>query len=182
MSQSVLRKGFTLIELLVVMGILGVMAVIVLVLINPKEQMSRANDSGRISSLIQLGHQIQTYFVTKEGIYPDESTWDSDLVATNDLGSFPSGIAYIPSNGVTSCSTNQRPLVESNYCYALDSSGLGYGAIVFTKLESQSERSKCTNPGEFPYFAYSTVDGRGGIICLSSDPTPWEAGTVNYLD
>jgi prepilin-type N-terminal cleavage/methylation domain-containing protein len=174
-------NAFTLIELLVVLAILGILATMVLVLINPREQMSRANDAARISSVNQLGHQVQAYFTTKEGLYPDPVTWDQDLVSTNDLGSFPSGVEYFASNGITNCTTNERPTGKPNYCYSYDPVSDSYGAIIFTKLEAQNQRSKCSVTGELPYFVYSTSDGRGGILCRSSDPSPWEAGTVNYL-
>lgn len=175
------NKAFTLIELLIVMAILGVMAVIVLVAINPTEQISKAQDTGRISSVNQLGHQIQAYYTSMEGLYPDPDTWDQDLVNTNSLGSFPPGAEYIISNGVTNCSVNPRPSVYPNYCYSFDNLNSTYGAIVFSKLESLGQRSKCTVVGEFPYFVYSTVDGRGGVICASSDPSPWSPGSVSYL-
>lgn len=176
------KRGFTLIELLIVMAILGVLAIIALVAINPTEQLSRANDTGRISSVNQIGHQIQAYYTTKEGLYPDPSSWDVDLVDANQLGSFPSGIDYKVNNGVVPCSTNERPLINPNYCYSYDSLNDNYGALVFVKLESLKNRSKCTNPGEFPYFVYSTAEGRAGVICASSDPIPWESGSQSYLD
>lgn len=178
--MSIYRSGFTLIELLVVMAILSILAVIVLVAINPVEQLSKARDAGRISAINQIGHQIQAYFASKEGVYPNVLTWSSDLVDTNQLGTFPQGISYNVSNGVTNCETNQRPVADPTYCYDLDSVN-GNGALVFTKLESKNYRSKCTVSGENPYFAYSSADGRGGVVCLSADPAPWVPGSQNYL-
>src|SRR3989338_8632046 len=116
----VVRGGFTLIELLVVMAILGILGVIVLLLINPTEQIARANDTGRVHAVNQLGHQVQAYFTIREGIYPDPLSWDTDLVETNQLGSFPPGISYNSSYGVTNCQTNQRPSSDPTFCYDLD--------------------------------------------------------------
>ena len=44
-----LKKGFTLIELLIVIAILGVLAVVILVAINPQEQLARGRGGGRTS-------------------------------------------------------------------------------------------------------------------------------------
>jgi len=181
MSDNKIKVGFTLIELLIVMAILGILAVIVLVAINPQEQFSRANDAGRITSVNQLGHQIQVYYTANDASYPDEADWDNTLASSNNLGAFPSGIEYISANGVTACDTNAKPGSLPTFCYALDSSGNNYGAIVFAKLEAQSQRNKCVAPGETPYFVYHTTDGRGGVICSSSDLSPWQPGTANYL-
>jgi len=174
-------RAFTLIELLIVLAIMSIMAVIVLMLINPTELISRSHDAGRVSAVNQLGHQVQAYYTTKEGLYPDPSSWDSDLVITNEIGSFPPGIDYIVSNGVTECTTNLRPLTLGTYCYDLDTTG-NSGAIIYTKLEAKNKRSKCNTAGEFPYFVYSTADGRGGLLCQASDPSPWAPGSVTYVE
>ena len=54
-------KGFTLIELLIVIAILGVLAVVVLVAINPVQQLARTRDAGRKSSVAQIGHAVAAY-------------------------------------------------------------------------------------------------------------------------
>jgi prepilin-type N-terminal cleavage/methylation domain-containing protein len=48
--SSIYNYGFTLIELLIVIAILGVLAVVVLVAINPIEQLARTRDGGRLTS------------------------------------------------------------------------------------------------------------------------------------
>jgi len=56
------RKGFTLIELLIVIGILSVLAVAVILVINPSELFKRARDSVRISDM----NTLQKVFVFAE--------------------------------------------------------------------------------------------------------------------
>ena|SRR3989344_7112496 len=100
--MTALKKGFTLIELLIVMAILGVLAVVVLVAINPAEQMRRARDSGRISGAQQIGRAIQAYY-TGNGVLPGvgANPWNTDLVNAQELTQMPAGIA--PSGEATGC-------------------------------------------------------------------------------
>ena len=168
--------GFTLIELLIVIAILGILAVVVLVIMNPGEKQAQARDTGRISSVTQIGKSIQAYYTTKTSV-PDVGSWANDLVTSGELSTFPSGIKY-SYNSVSTCSTYVQPANDSTYCYNEDQAN-GNGALVFSKAESTTYRSKCTAPQE-AYFVYSTVDGRGGTICSSGDPPVWAAGSMTY--
>src|SRR5471030_1471405 len=67
--KTELDNGFTLIELLIVIAILGILTTAVLVAINPLEQFARARDSGRMGSVDQLGHAVQSYYTAQNGTY-----------------------------------------------------------------------------------------------------------------
>jgi len=67
-----MRKGFTLIELLVVLGILGILATVLLVAINPSAQLQKANDAHRKSDLETLQRALELYYQDK-GSYPPSS-------------------------------------------------------------------------------------------------------------
>ncbi len=170
-------SAFTLIELLIVIGILGVMAVIVLIAINPGQKQAQARDTGRISSVSQLGHAVEAFYTARQGIYPAVGTWAQDLLSGGELASFPSGIAYSVGSA-ENCTTYQQPASEFTYCYDLDSAN---GALVFSVAEADSHINKCTS-SETAYFVFSSADGRGGTICSNDDPTPWAAGTQSYVD
>lgn len=163
-----LKKGFTLIELLIVMAILGVLAVVVLVAINPAEQLARARDSGRVSAVNQLGRALSAYY-TAAGAYPDEllGTWDDDLVASQDISSFPSAVSTTDA----ACSTD----VVNGYCYDTGDDANGNPAgIVFSELVSQQQINRCPTPAtDIPYSVFSSYDGRGGLVCgaLGAEPT-----------
>jgi prepilin-type N-terminal cleavage/methylation domain-containing protein len=172
------RAGFTLLELLVVIAILGVLAVIVFVAIDPTEKQAQARDTGRVSSVVQLGRAVEAY-LTSRGTYPDEASWAQDLLDTGEVGSFPSGIAYT-AYSVSNCTTFVQPAGEPTYCYEVDTAGSN-GAIVFARAEADSDNSKCTSP-EVAYFVFSTADGRGGTICSNGDPSPWTSGSQSYVD
>jgi len=173
LSERSESKGFTLIELLIVIAILGILAVVVLVIMNPGERQAQARDTGRISSVTQIGRSLQAYYSTKTS-YPDVANWANDLVVSSELTTFPSGIAY-SYNSVTPCSTYVQPAAAPTYCYNEDQDSSN-GAVIFSKAESTTYRSKCTAPDE-AYFVFSTIDAHGGIICSNGDPAP---GTLTY--
>ena len=170
-------KGFTLIELLIVIAILGILSVIVLIAVDPGERQAQARDTGRLNTVTQIGHSIQSYYSARQGNYPQTATWAQDLLSGGDLASFPDGLSY-SSGSATNCTTFVQPGVDPTYCYDLDATN---GALVFTVAESNSHRSKCIAPEE-AYFVFSTADGRAGTICNSGDPSPWTSGTQVYVD
>jgi prepilin-type N-terminal cleavage/methylation domain-containing protein len=168
-------KGFTLIELLIVMAILGVLAVVVLVAINPVQQLARTRDAGRKSAVTQLGHALEAYYTSHGGSYlttasncPDGGTaWAQCLVDAGELSTVPSEITYSIA-AITGCnnSAGTDPGEENRFCY--DHDGVASEALVVAQLESDSESSKCSS-GD-PWFVWSTDDGRGGLVCNASQP------------
>ena len=153
-------KGFTLIELLIVMAILGVLAVVVLIAINPVQQLARTRDAGRKSGVTQIGHAVEAYYTARSGQHPVAANWLSDLSTSGELSTMPSQIVATLS-GFSTCSASPF----SGWCYNTANGA----AIVYTGMESNIERTKCTSG--YAWFVYSTADGRGGIVCSSSAPT-----------
>jgi len=64
MTKRTVEKGFTLIELLIVIAIIGLLAAVVLIAINPAEMMKRGRDSQRLSDLTNLKKAIDVYIAT----------------------------------------------------------------------------------------------------------------------
>lgn len=61
------RKGFTLIEILVVIGIIGVLATVVLVAVNPSRQFKQARDSQRVANVNTILNAIGQNIADHEG-------------------------------------------------------------------------------------------------------------------
>jgi prepilin-type N-terminal cleavage/methylation domain-containing protein len=67
------KFGFTLIELLIVIGVLGVLASVLVVIINPVTQFQKARDAKRKSELAQLAKAMEVYY-NDHGKYPDDGS------------------------------------------------------------------------------------------------------------
>ena len=57
------KSGFTLVELLMVVAIIGVLAAVLVVAINPLQQMKKARDAGRLSDMAQIVRALEWYLV-----------------------------------------------------------------------------------------------------------------------
>lgn len=70
-------SGFTLIELLIVIGIIGILAGVLVILVNPVTQIAKAHDLERKNTLKQLQGALEQYFADNNS-YPDTaSAWFS---------------------------------------------------------------------------------------------------------
>ena len=161
------KKGFTLIELLIVIAIIGTLAVVVLLALNPVQQLARTRDSGRISGVTQLGHALEAYATSHNGVYvPEGGTWITALVNAGEIATIPSPINYTIS-GTAGCTIGAQNFI----CYNANSAAGASPIVVYARLESLSNISRCT-AGQNAYAVYSTADGRGGIVCRSTEPVP----------
>jgi len=149
-----LKKGFTLIELLIVIAILGTLAVVVLIALNPVQQLARTRDAGRRSTVSQLGHAVEAR----------ATAWVTGLVNAGEIASVPQNPTY-SAPGVGShpqgadCSVN----AEGDFCYST-SAAPASRAIVFARLESAAENEKC-GASQAAWAVYSTANSGAGIFC-----------------
>src|SRR5487761_8208 len=92
-KKSSRQAGFTLIELLIVIAILGLLAVIVFVNLNPAGNLSKARDSRRAADIGQLQTALDNYAINNNGGYPASL---STLVPTyiGAIPTDPNGTAY----------------------------------------------------------------------------------------
>lgn len=121
--RAALQKGFTLIELLVVIGVIGILAAVVLVAVNPGRQFASARDTQRRADLYSITNAIYQYAAENNGNLPTSITTTPTHIGTNtglvDLSTdvVPTYIAAIPYDPVTG-STG-----DSNYTIYLDANG-----------------------------------------------------------
>lgn len=157
-QQGGRNKGFTLIELLIVMAILGVLAVVVLIAINPAEQLARARDAGRISGVNQLGRAVSAYFTVNgclpgtagTGTCPSTAAWDADLISSEELLTIPQQID--PALTSVGC--------VRGWCFA--SSGDNF--VLYAEIESTQKLNQCGGAAQ-AYAGFSSSAARGGIWC-----------------
>ncbi len=78
--------GFTLVELLIVVAIIGILAAVALIAINPAKRQNQAKDSAIKSDIGQIATALGTYFTSHQATYPDQL---SDLVIDGELNYLP---------------------------------------------------------------------------------------------
>lgn len=152
------QPGFTLIEIILVMAVLGIIAGITLVAVNPLEQLAKTSDVKTKQSVNQLGGLLTAFYAQKQAFPVADSNWMDDLIANADLGERPDP----PSKA---CS----PAASSDNQFCLQHSG--GAAVVYARLASNTEDKKCAISSDVPYFAYFTARGSSCIVCGATNAT-----------
>jgi len=178
------------------MAILGVLAVVVLIAINPVQQLARTRDTGRKSAVTQVGHALEAYYTGRGGTYLTNSNcaavtsaggangWLNCLVTTGELSTAPSAIAYTVGSAVP-CTVASLVGAEgdrqNNLCYKRATTT--NFMTVYARMESNVEISKCPAGSTFAWFVWASADGRAGLICTNSASEPGAGSNgTNYID
>jgi prepilin-type N-terminal cleavage/methylation domain-containing protein len=173
-------RGFTLVELLIVIAILGVLAGVVLVAINPLEQIARAQDAGRESAIGQLGRattnyqtsqQLQDYTNLNTAATATPPTWQTTLQNANEIKQVVS-VNAAASNCTTAGTVNGG---QSGVCFA--TSGSNANAMIWTVLTSKSEwtRAGCSGT-QIVITAWDSTQGKAGVGCVATATSVPAAG------
>lgn len=157
------KRGFTLIELLVVITVMGVLASIVLVVVNPGAQLAKIRNTQRKSDLRTLANALERYY-SYNGFYPSTGgAW-----CTTSIG--VSGVSYQCTNNaiqtlVTVGSLKKLPTDpkagQPNPMYTT-------GSCMSGSSNSYLYRSDGT---DYKLLAHCSVEGESlGSTFSSSDP------------
>lgn len=122
---SARQRGFTLIELLVVIGIIGILAAVVLVAVNPSRQFASARDTQRRADIYALTNAIYQYAAENNGNLPTVITTNTNSVVGTSCGNcidlstdlIPTYLPEIPSDPTTGTPEN------TNYTLYIDTNG-----------------------------------------------------------
>ena len=166
-------KGFTLIELIVVMAILGILATVAIVAVNPTEQLAKARDASRISSITQLGGSLESYHSSNVGVYPQSpsTTWMNILVSHGDLRGEVVNASYNSGNGCN----DMAVLGQNGFCYNNGS----IDTIIYAKLEAWVHNRNCTSaPNTRAYWLYYTSKGKACVVCAQESTDPGVASSI----
>ncbi len=141
------RSGFTLTELLVVMAVMGVMATIVVALINPVTQQQRAYDARRKSDLSQIQKALELYY-NDYGQYPASGTFTFGSA----WGTYMSNV---PNDPTSSTKTYFYWVNTSNYqSYAL-----------YAALDISTDPQKCNPPTTCPNITTRLTGTECTVAC-----------------
>lgn len=185
LNKNIFQKGFTLVELLVVIAVIGVLAAVVLLAINPAEQIARGKDANRISTIEGLGKAMSNYVTNNTGTIPvvngstAPGTWQTLLVTSKDINN-PIVVTPPTSGGCVGATALSD--IQSGVCYAVDAATPTKFAI-WTTVESSSELLK-SNGGTTPCTAgrgivfFDSSIGKVQVQCMNATGANPFTGTV----
>ena len=146
MSLRSLKSGFTLIELLLVIGIIGILAAVVIVAINPTKQLGDARNAQRRSDVKTILDACYQYALDHNGNIPSGITTTSkqicksgvnvDCDGANTLslntltGTYVVAIPFDPQEPSTSTGTNYFIILTGNSRITVSSPGAEGGATI----------------------------------------------------
>ncbi len=154
-----MKKGFTLVELLVVIAVIGVLAAVVLVAINPAKKLAQARDAQRKSGIQQISTAISTYYTQKTSY----SAALADLVTNGELKNLPkdpTGVDFSYTVTPTGCTTANKDCT---------------GAVLYDTYESPN--TACASGTA--YWGWTSGSGAIGKICTTGTPTSSDVPTTD---
>ncbi len=139
MNKFLKNRGFTLIEMLVVLTLLGIVASILLITINPVAQLQKSNDSHRKADLEQLQHALELYYQDKNS-YPPSS---ADFKIMNGASTLSWGSPWQP----YMATLPKDPFLSDIYVYYSPPSAAGQTYYLYASLQRGSKDLQACNKG-----------------------------------
>ena len=134
-------KGFTLVELLIVIAIIGILAVVLVVAVNPSAQLHKAHDAQRKSDLAQIQKALEQYY-NDNNQYPNNTSNTFQIIDPNHTPStIQWGSAWMPYMTVLPSDPN-----SNTYVYVADPSQQKYW--LYASLEQGANDPQACNGGK----------------------------------
>lgn len=154
------KKGFTLIELLIVIGILGILAAAVVVVLNPGELLAQARDGTRLADLDSVRGAFSLYLsdvssptITAAGPFAMASSTCGFGTCTVNAARTTAGAGWVGVNfsaitgGSPIAILPQDPTNSATYQYAYKGDATNKTIELNGRLESTKHRAKMTTDG-----------------------------------
>jgi prepilin-type N-terminal cleavage/methylation domain-containing protein len=148
------RNGFTLIELLIVVSLIGILATIVYLIINPSAASERTRDSQRITALKTIQTALDLY-QTENRRFPTTTSGGTPINAPVEVASlgailapFVDSLPVDPKLGHTNttdagCSYSGGSIEKRNNFYYMQKNN-GEGYYLYSVLENSAGSQPCT--------------------------------------
>lgn len=157
-----IQKGFTLVEMIVVIAILGSIGTVLLVNLNPLDQLRKSSDTDRKSDLAQLQRALELYY-QDNGSYPPSS---SDYKIRSGTTALAWGVSWQPYMNTLP----KDPSPTRSYQYYVPASSNGQSYYIYASLERGNKDPQVCNRGN----ACVSLTGAG------FPPASSCGGTCNY--
>jgi len=167
-------SGFTLIELVVSIGILAVISVGVLTILNPMEQIKKANDAKRKADLAQIQRVLEGFY-QDNGRYP-YSTDPSDPSLCGNSNPCPNYriVSLAADNPVRDWGTSFQPYINAlpkdsnssySYVYYSPASSNGQTYYLYASLERGGKDPSTCYPGSNNNLKCANAPASCGGVC-----------------
>jgi len=114
------NKAFTLIELLIVVSVIGILAAVLIAVINPERQRNRATEVANGEAVRKVATAVEA-FTSANGSYPANKDCNTgagnDATCSGYLSSWPAGVTYVNATSSYYVKVASLLIPSSYLCY-----------------------------------------------------------------
>jgi prepilin-type N-terminal cleavage/methylation domain-containing protein len=178
-NKQIKHKGFTLLEILLVIGIIGILAAIVIIAINPSRSLARSRDLQRKVGITEINKGLEQYYIDNNQ-YP--STITSSLQGICNTGASATSTGFnCTDSGLVDLSMLVPTYLPS---IPVDPTGVGYkvGFNSSRRIMLVADLTETVSPliaiGTTTYPVVVVVDSCG-VSGDATDPDCWSTATTS---